>query len=289
MNLDMVDRNSAPEEFTCFYESKRVGIITIETKKMWIPFSCDIFVAVSCRGISNSLIFTKTWSMKAWIPVVSSSLYFIFFYILVRLLVFSDKDQKTVGTLSYFFIMIPARKYGNSLERKLAFPFHSTCTNLNVCQTKTLWCIYLSQLTLQSLNLSFLTLHSLFAFLHLICQFKVLFVSCCWALAMGNNGTNVYVIEVYVIFVCFVLALFTVIDHSYRHYIWWGKLFFSFLVRDFPRNVAGNGRSKLSIQQFPMVYTLIDLRNDVKNIEIFAVEPTGVKTMENCHLFVKGK
>ena len=38
-----------------------------------------------------------------------------------------------------------------------------------------------------------------------------------------------------------------------------------------------------------MVYTLKDHRNDVKNIEIFAVEPTGVKTMENCHLFVKGK
>ena len=101
--------------------------------------------------------------------------------------------------------------------------------------------------------------------------------------------TNVYVIDVYVIFVCFVLALFTVIDHSYRHNIWWGKLFFSFLARDFPRNVAGNGRSKLSIRQCPMVYTLIDHRNDVKNIEISAVEPTGVRTMENCHLFVKGK
>ena len=33
-------------------------------------------MAVSCRGILNSLIFTKTWSMQAWIPVVSSSLYF---------------------------------------------------------------------------------------------------------------------------------------------------------------------------------------------------------------------
>ena len=95
--------------------------------------------------------------------------------------------------------------------------------------------------------------------------------------------------NVYVIFVCFVLALFTVIDHSYWHNIWWGKLFFSFLARDFPRNVAGNGRSKLSIRQSPMVYTLIDHRNDVKNIQIFAVEPTGVRTMENCHLFVKGK
>ena len=43
---------------------------------MWIHFSCDVFVAVSSRGILNSLIFTKTWSMQAWIPVLSSSLYF---------------------------------------------------------------------------------------------------------------------------------------------------------------------------------------------------------------------
>ena len=43
---------------------------------MWIHILCDVFVAVSCRGILNSLIFTKTWSMQAWIPVVSSSLYF---------------------------------------------------------------------------------------------------------------------------------------------------------------------------------------------------------------------
>ena len=75
MNLDMVDRNSAPEEFACIWQSKRVGIITIETEKMWIHFSCDVFVAVSCRGILNSLIFTKAWSMQEWIPVVSSSLY----------------------------------------------------------------------------------------------------------------------------------------------------------------------------------------------------------------------
>ena len=76
MNLDMVDRNSAPEEFSCIYQSKRVGIITIETERVWIQFSCDVFVAVSCRGILNSLIFTKTWSMQAWIPVVSWGLYF---------------------------------------------------------------------------------------------------------------------------------------------------------------------------------------------------------------------
>ena len=75
MNLDMVDRNSAPEEFACIWQSKRVGIITIETEKMWIHFSCDVFVAVSYRGILNSLIFTKAWCMQAWIPVVSSSLY----------------------------------------------------------------------------------------------------------------------------------------------------------------------------------------------------------------------
>ena len=43
---------------------------------MWIHISCDVFVAVSCRGILNSLIFTKTWSMQAWIRVVSSSLNF---------------------------------------------------------------------------------------------------------------------------------------------------------------------------------------------------------------------
>ena len=30
----MVDRNSAPEDFACIWQSKRVGIITIETAKM---------------------------------------------------------------------------------------------------------------------------------------------------------------------------------------------------------------------------------------------------------------
>ena len=39
MNLDMVDRNSAPEDFACIWQSKRVGMITIETEKMWIPFT----------------------------------------------------------------------------------------------------------------------------------------------------------------------------------------------------------------------------------------------------------
>ena len=40
MNLDMGDRNSAPEEFACIRQSKRVGIITIETEFM--HFSCDV-------------------------------------------------------------------------------------------------------------------------------------------------------------------------------------------------------------------------------------------------------
>ena len=60
-----VDRNSAPEEFACIWQSKWVGIITIETEKMWVHSSCDVFVAVGCRGILNSLIFTKAWSMQA--------------------------------------------------------------------------------------------------------------------------------------------------------------------------------------------------------------------------------
>ena len=76
MNLDMVDRNSAPEGSACLWQSKRVGIIMIKTEKMWIQFLCDVFVAVSRRGILNSLIFTKAWSMKAWIPVVGSCFYF---------------------------------------------------------------------------------------------------------------------------------------------------------------------------------------------------------------------
>ena len=34
MNLDMFNRNSAPEEFAWIGQGKRVGIITIETEKM---------------------------------------------------------------------------------------------------------------------------------------------------------------------------------------------------------------------------------------------------------------
>ena len=52
MNLDMADRNSAPEELACIWQSKRVGIITIKTEKKYeFTFLCDVFVAVSRRGI----------------------------------------------------------------------------------------------------------------------------------------------------------------------------------------------------------------------------------------------
>ena len=43
MNLDMVDKNSAPEEFVCTWQSKPVGIITIETEEMGIPSSVRRF------------------------------------------------------------------------------------------------------------------------------------------------------------------------------------------------------------------------------------------------------
>ena len=49
MNLEMVERNSIPEEFACIWQSKWVGIITMETEKMWVHSSCDVFVVVSCR------------------------------------------------------------------------------------------------------------------------------------------------------------------------------------------------------------------------------------------------
>ena len=81
MNLDMVDTNTAPEEFACIWQGKRVGIITIETflKKIWIHFSIRRF-----RGCQPSWYLLKTlykylrkpWPMQAWIPVVSWSLYF---------------------------------------------------------------------------------------------------------------------------------------------------------------------------------------------------------------------
>ena len=59
MNFNMADRNSAPEDIARILQSKRVGITAIETEKMCVQFSCDVFVAVSCRGILNSLVFTK--------------------------------------------------------------------------------------------------------------------------------------------------------------------------------------------------------------------------------------
>ena len=81
MNLDMVDTNTAPEEFACIWQGKRVGIITIETflKKIWIHFSIRRF-----RGCQPSWYLLKTlykylrkpWPMQAWTPVVSWSLYF---------------------------------------------------------------------------------------------------------------------------------------------------------------------------------------------------------------------
>ena len=64
------------EKFACIWQSKWVGIITIETENMWVHSLCYVFVVVSCRGVLNSQIFAKAWSMQAWIPVVSSSLYF---------------------------------------------------------------------------------------------------------------------------------------------------------------------------------------------------------------------
>ena len=51
MNLDIVDRNSAPEEFACIWQSKPVGIITIETEEMGIPSSVRRFVVVDHHGI----------------------------------------------------------------------------------------------------------------------------------------------------------------------------------------------------------------------------------------------
>ena len=57
MNLDMVDTNTAPEEFACIWQGKRVGIITIETflKKIWIHFSIRRF-----RGCQPSWYLLKT-------------------------------------------------------------------------------------------------------------------------------------------------------------------------------------------------------------------------------------
>ena len=72
-NLNTADRSSAPEELACIWQSKWVGIITIETEKMWVHSSCEYFVVVSSRDIQNSLRFTKAWSMQAWIPSLRAS------------------------------------------------------------------------------------------------------------------------------------------------------------------------------------------------------------------------
>ena len=53
MKLDMVDRNSAPEEFACIWQSKRVGIITIETEKNVnsLFHATFLWLYISRRGI----------------------------------------------------------------------------------------------------------------------------------------------------------------------------------------------------------------------------------------------
>ena len=68
--------SSRRSEFACIWRSKREGIMMIKIEKMRSHFSSNVFSAISCRGILNSLIFMKARSMQAWIPVVSSSLYF---------------------------------------------------------------------------------------------------------------------------------------------------------------------------------------------------------------------
>ena len=81
VNWDMADRNSALEEFTCIWQSKRVGIISIETEKnmnslFHATFSWPSAVVVSFKN-SLWMYLRKTWPMQAWIPVVISwSLYF---------------------------------------------------------------------------------------------------------------------------------------------------------------------------------------------------------------------
>ena len=43
----MVDRNSAPKEFACIWQSKWAGIITIEIEKTRIHFSSNAFLTIS--------------------------------------------------------------------------------------------------------------------------------------------------------------------------------------------------------------------------------------------------
>ena len=79
MNLDMVDRNSAPEEFACMWQSKRVEIITIETEEMWIHFSKRRFQGCQpswylLKELPN--IYARRDRFKRKLPVINSTLYF---------------------------------------------------------------------------------------------------------------------------------------------------------------------------------------------------------------------
>ena len=76
MNLDMVDRNSVPEEFACIWQSKLVGIITIETEKNVNSLFIRRFRGCQLSWHLKLSNIYGAWSMKAWIPVVSSGLYF---------------------------------------------------------------------------------------------------------------------------------------------------------------------------------------------------------------------
>ena len=68
--------SSRRSEFACIWRSKRDGSMMIKIEKMQSHFSSNVSTAISRRGILNSLIFMKARSIQAWIPVVSSSLYF---------------------------------------------------------------------------------------------------------------------------------------------------------------------------------------------------------------------
>ena len=59
MNLDMVDRNSAPEEFACIWQSKRVGIITIETEKNMKNYESFLTACISLMHEPD-----KPWSRQ---------------------------------------------------------------------------------------------------------------------------------------------------------------------------------------------------------------------------------
>ena len=80
MNLVMVERNSAPKEFACFWQSTRVGIITIETEKIWIHFSMrrfrrGIFQKLSIntftQDVADASANTCCWGLYFWKSVFS--------------------------------------------------------------------------------------------------------------------------------------------------------------------------------------------------------------------------